>query len=246
MLMYRDEELNPPEEIEPDIGPIVAAFVDGELTIVVGERGTLRIPTPHSVTDLGVPAAPLREMPVNAGAAHAAVIPLGSPEQDVPVVEDERLTHAVIAQLMKHPVHGGGAHSGRSNGGGRAKKMPTRFALRPADLELEVSKAAPSPRFQVRGLSPGVFDFYERRPGYDRDVLRSLAVRIMADLYTWTLKPGGNVRALRPRVVWGLTDIEIGIIRTYPGAARQELEDVARREDAGRVAAVDRGRGIEA
>lgn len=242
MLAYLDDELTEPEpEAEPDIGPIVAATVEPGLTIVFGERGTdrhlngaIRDRLPENV-----PTISLVE-PVNAGASYDREVGIGEPMIEPPSdveKQEERLTFGAVKALMRpamRPMGTGGS------GSGRVKKKPK---PPPLGLQPDIREPKRVERFQVTGLTVGEREFYARRTGEAKMVLRATVGKIVAGALENERPPIGP-RLPHSFSVYGLDDHEARILKVYPGSARAALAAHAREVDGTLVKLYDAGAGL--
>ncbi len=198
---------------------------------------------PYDEIDLKPPAADF--VPVNAGAAHAALLGSGEmmldPQRDEDAPDPDRpWSEDFTKSLMHKKVHGG--HGG-GGGSGRRRKP-----LKPVTISAPVldgdDEGEPGVRFQVYGLTLGEADFYHRRGAEEaRSVLRQHCAKIRASEYA-PESFGRRNRTARMKHsfdVYGLTENEVELLRLHPGSSRRMLAEHAHAVDGQRVNAVDRG-----
>jgi hypothetical protein len=239
-----------------DVGPLVFASVDSGLTVVIGEHGVDRWPTPIVSRDIAPAEDPPLEI-VRAPDEDALPVAFGAPmiEPDGSRVEAvERLSFQQVAALMRHRVEGrDGAPLGGGGGGRRRTKPMKRLAI-VETIDDEVGKPQPM-RYQVWGLTRGEIAVYEARPGYALTVLREFIAEIARGEMGLGPKIEEPPAPARPRplslsfslfVVDDVKDRDRGLhlhehkmLMKRPRATRRHLIQTAHLVDGPRVRAID-------
>lgn len=233
-----------------DVGPIIAAFVDGGLTVVHGELGTTRFPT-AIVSRETPPAEPEPVNIVRAPDADAQPVAIGQPMvDDTPRVEPvERFTESFVKSLMRHKVEGGEGPLGGGGGGRRRTKPPKRQPIREV---VDDEKPGNVPMgFKVSGLTAGEEEYYLARDGEALRVARETVGSIITAMRDGTTFAEPTVRPQRGDLrynftMWaetegrdGLKEPEIRILAKFRGALRRALIQNAHMVDGPRVKSID-------
>lgn len=128
---------------------------------------------------------------------------------------------------------------GTGGGGGAGRQKPIK-PIKNAYAPVEGNEPEKTTRMQVPGLTPGERDYYLRRPGDARDVLRSHARQFeVAPKSVERIEHLSTADRRKSFVIYGLTEIEIEILRLVPGRARQILSDYARAKAGERIKQID-------
>lgn len=226
------------EDDVDDIGPLLYASVDAGLTVVIGQNGTTRFPTPViervEWPDI-IPALDIVRAPDDADEIPLYGVPMIA---DAPRVEPiERLTPAYVAALMRHKVEGRDGQPLSGGGGGRRRtKPPKRQPIR--EVVQDEKPGEVTPRFKVVGLTRGEEEFFLRRPGEDLRVARETVGELIRGTFADPpVRPQFGMRYNFS--IYGLDELQLRILARFRGVLRRALIQHAHTVDGPRVKAID-------